>query len=61
MRIISSKILWEVTEGVNGRKECVGGESIVFVAYDVPILVYWTKPTINIRLWLRKQASYKSF
>lgn len=51
------KFYGEVTEGPDGRKEWVGGEDIVVVAYDVPISGYKTKTTLNLRLWSTKVAA----
>lgn len=48
------KFYGKVNEGPNGKKEWVGGEDIVAVAYDVPIPGYKTKTTINLRLWSTK-------
>ncbi|KAI7984963.1 hypothetical protein LOK49_LG14G00326 [Camellia lanceoleosa] len=44
----------EVILGEDGKKEWVGGEDIIAVAYDVPIPGYKTKTTINLRLWSTK-------
>lgn len=51
------KFYGEVKEGLEGKKEWVGGEDIVALAYDVPIPGYRTKTTINLRLWSTKVAS----
>ncbi|KAK4430063.1 Alpha-1,4 glucan phosphorylase L-2 isozyme, chloroplastic/amyloplastic [Sesamum alatum] len=51
------KFYGEVIEGPDGRKEWVGGEDIIAVAYDVPIPGYKTKTTINLRLWSTKVAA----
>lgn len=51
------KFYGEVTEGPDGRKEWVGGEDIIAVAYDVPIPGYKTKTTLNLRLWSTKVAA----
>ncbi|KAL3501487.1 hypothetical protein ACH5RR_035936 [Cinchona calisaya] len=51
------KFYGEVIEGPDGRKEWVGGEDIVAVAYDVPIPGYKTKTTLNLRLWSTKVAA----
>ncbi|KAL7132731.1 hypothetical protein ABFS83_12G093500 [Erythranthe nasuta] len=53
------KFYGEVVESSsgNGRKEWIGGENIVAVAYDVPIPGYKTKTTINLRLWSTKVNS----
>lgn len=51
------KFYGEVIEGAEGKKEWVGGEDVVAVAYDVPIPGYKTKTTINLRLWSTKVAS----
>ncbi|KAG6426222.1 hypothetical protein SASPL_110442 [Salvia splendens] len=51
------KFYGEVIEGTEGKKEWVGGEDIVAVAYDVPIPGYKTKTTINLRLWSTKVAA----
>ncbi|KAG6429770.1 hypothetical protein SASPL_107823 [Salvia splendens] len=51
------KFYGEVIEGPEGKKEWVGGEDIVAVAYDVPIPGYKTKTTINLRLWSTKVAA----
>ncbi|KAH6771196.1 Glycosyl transferase [Perilla frutescens var. hirtella] len=51
------KFYGEVIEGSEGKKEWVGGEDIVAVAYDVPIPGYRTKTTINLRLWSTKVAA----
>ncbi|KAL8533667.1 hypothetical protein ACS0TY_009897 [Phlomoides rotata] len=48
------KFYGKVNEGPNGKKEWVGGEDIIAVAYDVPIPGYKTKTTINLRLWSTK-------
>lgn len=50
------KFYGEVVTGPDGRKEWVGGEDIMAVAYDVPIPGYKTKTTINLRLWSTKVA-----
>ena len=50
------KFYGEVTLGLDGKKEWVGGEDIIAVAYDVPIPGYKTKTTINLRLWSTKVA-----
>ncbi|GMP94462.1 hypothetical protein CsSME_00043916 [Camellia sinensis var. sinensis] len=50
------KFYGEVILGEDGKKEWVGGEDIIVVAYDVPILGYKTKTTINLRLWSTKVA-----
>lgn len=41
-------------EGYDGKKQWVGGENIIAVAYDVPIPGYATKNTISLRLWQTK-------
>lgn len=51
------KFYGEVIEGPDGRKEWVGGENIIAVAYDVPIPGYKTKTTINLRLWSTKVSA----
>lgn len=51
------KFYGEVIESPEGKKEWVGGEDIVAVAYDVPIPGYRTKTTINLRLWSTKVAA----
>lgn len=51
------KFYGQVKESSEGRKEWVGGEDIVALAYDVPIPGYRTKTTINLRLWSTKVAS----
>ncbi|EYU28842.1 hypothetical protein MIMGU_mgv1a002585mg [Erythranthe guttata] len=53
------KFYGEVVESSsgNGKKEWIGGENIVAVAYDVPIPGYKTKTTINLRLWSTKVNS----
>ncbi|CAL5431346.1 unnamed protein product [Camellia sinensis] len=50
------KFYGEVILGEDGKKEWVGGEDIIVVAYDVPILGYKTNTTINLRLWSTKVA-----
>ncbi|KAA8529365.1 hypothetical protein F0562_033836 [Nyssa sinensis] len=50
------KFYGEVILGPDGRKQWVGGEDIMAVAYDVPIPGYKTKTTINLRLWSTKVA-----
>ncbi|KAL7240648.1 hypothetical protein ACSBR2_006322 [Camellia fascicularis] len=50
------KFYGEVILGEDGKKEWVGGEDIIAVAYDVPIPGYKTKTTINLRLWSTKVA-----
>ncbi|XP_071690821.1 alpha-1,4 glucan phosphorylase L-2 isozyme, chloroplastic/amyloplastic-like [Rutidosis leptorrhynchoides] len=50
------KFYGEVVTGADGRKEWVGGEDIMAVAYDVPIPGYKTNTTINLRLWSTKVA-----
>ena len=50
------KFCGEVILGEDGKKEWVGGEDIIAVAYDVPIPGYTTKTTINLRLWSTKVA-----
>ncbi|KAK2973465.1 hypothetical protein RJ640_007966 [Escallonia rubra] len=50
------KFYGKVSLGLDGRKEWVGGEDIMAVAYDVPIPGYKTKTTINLRLWSTKVA-----
>lgn len=50
------KFYGEVIQRPDGRKEWVGGEDIIAVAYDVPIPGYKTKTTINLRLWSTKVA-----
>ncbi|BBM97924.1 glycogen phosphorylase [Marchantia polymorpha subsp. ruderalis] len=44
----------KVVEGYDGKKQWVGGENIIAVAYDVPIPGYATKNTISLRLWQTK-------
>ncbi|KAL0358147.1 UNVERIFIED_CONTAM: Alpha-1,4 glucan phosphorylase L-2 isozyme, chloroplastic/amyloplastic [Sesamum calycinum] len=51
------KFYGKVVEGSDGRKQWVGGEHIIAVAYDVPIPGYKTKTTINLRLWSTKVAA----
>nr|GLL32072.1 alpha-1,4 glucan phosphorylase L-2 isozyme, chloroplastic/amyloplastic-like [Ipomoea trifida] len=51
------KFYGEVIEGADGRKEWVGGDDVIAVAYDVPIPGYKTKTTLNLRLWSTKVAS----
>ncbi|KAL0336488.1 UNVERIFIED_CONTAM: Alpha-1,4 glucan phosphorylase L-2 isozyme, chloroplastic/amyloplastic [Sesamum radiatum] len=51
------KFYGKVVEGSDGRKQWVGGEDIIAVAYDVPIPGYKTKTTINLRLWSTKVAA----
>ncbi|KAL2484676.1 Alpha-glucan phosphorylase 1 [Abeliophyllum distichum] len=51
------KFYGEVIQGPDGRKEWVGGEDIIAVAYDVPIPGYKTKTTLNLRLWSTKVAA----
>ncbi|KAG8366431.1 hypothetical protein BUALT_Bualt17G0078900 [Buddleja alternifolia] len=51
------KFYGKVIQGQDGRKEWVGGEDIIAVAYDVPIPGYKTKTTINLRLWSTKVAA----
>ncbi|GFP88728.1 alpha-1 4 glucan phosphorylase l-2 isozyme chloroplastic/amyloplastic [Phtheirospermum japonicum] len=51
------KFYGEVIQGLDGKKEWVGGEDIIAVAYDVPIPGYKTKTTINLRLWSTKVAA----
>ncbi|KAI3467265.1 hypothetical protein Pfo_023928 [Paulownia fortunei] len=51
------KFYGEVIQGPDGRKEWVGGEDIIAVAYDVPIPGYKTKTTINLRLWSTKVSA----
>ncbi|XP_019164876.1 PREDICTED: alpha-1,4 glucan phosphorylase L-2 isozyme, chloroplastic/amyloplastic-like [Ipomoea nil] len=51
------KFYGEVIEGADGRKEWVGGEDVIAVAYDVPIPGYKTKTTLNLRLWSTKVAA----
>ncbi|GER31844.1 phosphorylase [Striga asiatica] len=51
------KFYGEVVEGPDGKKEWIGGEDIIAVAYDVPIPGYRTKTTINLRLWSTKVAA----
>ncbi|KAK3035910.1 hypothetical protein RJ639_031333 [Escallonia herrerae] len=51
------KFYGKVILGQDGRKEWVGGEDIMAIAYDVPIPGYKTKTTINLRLWSTKVAS----
>ncbi|XLS87622.1 hypothetical protein HN51_037788 [Arachis hypogaea] len=48
------KFYGEITSGPDGRKEWIGGENIMAVAYDVPIPGYKTRTTINLRLWSTK-------
>jgi hypothetical protein len=50
----------EVISGPDGAKQWTGGESILAVAYDVPIPGYKTRTTINLRLWSTK-VSTKEF
>ncbi|GFY98414.1 glycosyl transferase, family 35 [Actinidia rufa] len=50
------KFYGEVILGLDGKKEWVGGDDIIAVAYDVPIPGYKTKTTINLRLWSTKVA-----
>ncbi|GMP58557.1 hypothetical protein CsSME_00022183 [Camellia sinensis var. sinensis] len=50
------KFYGEIILGEDGKKEWVGGEDIIAVAYDVPIPGYKTKTTINLRLWSTKVA-----
>eukprot|EP00249_Psilotum_nudum_P020776 c27841_g1_i1 orf=467-3457(-) len=45
------KFFGEVVETCDGRKEWVGGEDVIALAYDIPIPGYKTKNTINLRLW----------
>ncbi|KAK6157852.1 hypothetical protein DH2020_012100 [Rehmannia glutinosa] len=51
------KFYGEVIQGPDGKKEWVGGEDIIAVAYDVPIPGYKTKTTINLRLWSTKVSA----
>nr|GMD19645.1 alpha-1,4 glucan phosphorylase L-2 isozyme, chloroplastic/amyloplastic [Ipomoea batatas] len=51
------KFYGEVIEGADGRKEWVGGDDVIAVAYDVPIPGYKTKTTLNLRLWSTKVAA----
>lgn len=51
------KFYGEVIQGSDGKKEWVGGEDIIAVAYDVPIPGYKTKTTLNLRLWSTKVAA----
>ncbi|KAK6133922.1 hypothetical protein DH2020_032314 [Rehmannia glutinosa] len=51
------KFYGEVVQGPDGKKEWVGGEDIIAVAYDVPIPGYKTKTTINLRLWSTKVSA----
>ncbi|XP_031386858.1 alpha-1,4 glucan phosphorylase L-2 isozyme, chloroplastic/amyloplastic-like isoform X1 [Punica granatum] len=51
------KFFGEVVTGPDGRKQWIGGEDIMAVAYDVPIPGYKTKTTINLRLWSTKVAA----
>ena len=48
------KFYGKVVSGSDGKKQWIGGEDIVAVAYDVPIPGYKTKTTINLRLWSTK-------
>ncbi|XP_059648791.1 alpha-1,4 glucan phosphorylase L-2 isozyme, chloroplastic/amyloplastic-like isoform X2 [Cornus florida] len=50
------KFYGEIVQGPDGKKEWIGGEDIMAVAYDVPIPGYKTKTTINLRLWSTKVA-----
>ena len=50
------KFYGEVTSRADGSKQWVGGETVVALAYDVPIPGYKTKTTINLRLWSTKLA-----
>ncbi|AES89986.2 putative glycogen phosphorylase [Medicago truncatula] len=47
----------EVISGPNEAKQWTGGESILAVAYDVPIPGYKTRTTINLRLWSTKVST----
>ncbi|KAJ0254001.1 Alpha-glucan phosphorylase 1 [Hirschfeldia incana] len=51
------KFYGKVVSGSDGKKQWIGGEDIVAVAYDVPIPGYKTKTTINLRLWSTKAPS----
>ncbi|PSR84996.1 Alpha-1,4 glucan phosphorylase L-2 isozyme/amyloplastic like [Actinidia chinensis var. chinensis] len=50
------KFYGEVILGLDGKKEWVGGDDVMAIAYDVPIPGYKTKTTINLRLWSTKVA-----
>ncbi|KAK6133879.1 hypothetical protein DH2020_032369 [Rehmannia glutinosa] len=51
------KFYGQVIQGPDGKKEWIGGEDIIAVAYDVPIPGYKTKTTINLRLWSTKVSA----
>lgn len=51
------KFYGNLVTGSDGKRQWIGGEDIVAVAYDVPIPGYKTKTTINLRLWSTKAPS----
>lgn len=51
------KFSGKLVTGSDGKRNWIGGEDVVAVAYDVPIPGYKTKTTINLRLWSTKATS----